>query len=140
MVRSSITGLLLISVMAFAGCAAWSGGSTPRIPAFVDREIDGYLVHLGTEEAVNRACLAQSPLLAPALNGIGARFLGCALLSTNEAYSVEDPGVIAHELCHLRLQTGSHVLCPPPDRRTKLPAPPPDASSGPGAPGLGNSL
>ncbi len=140
MVRSSIAVLLLSSVMAFAGCAALSAGSAQTAPVFVDREIDGYLVHLGTGEAVNRACLAQSPLLAPALSGIGARFLGCALLSTNEAYSVEDPGVIAHELCHLRLQTGSHVLCPPPNRKAEHSTRPPGAASGPDAPDLGNSL
>ncbi len=69
-----------------------------------------------------------SPSVAPALQGIGVRFLGCALLSTDEAYSIDDPGVIADELCHLRLQTGSHVLCPPPQRREEHAVPFPDAS------------
>ncbi len=114
--RVFATSLLSTALLAaLAGCASLAA-STPHGPAFVDREIDGYLVHLGTDEAVNKACLAQSPLVAPALQGIGVRFLGCALLSTNEAYSIDDRGVIAHELCHLRLQTGSHVLCPPPGR------------------------
>ncbi len=126
--RVLATSFLSMALLAaVAGCASLTA-TAPHGTAFIDRDIDGYLVHLGSEDAVNRACLTQSPVLAPALRGIGARFLGCALLSTNEAYSIDDPGVIVHELCHLRLQTGSHVLCPPLQRKKQRAALPPEAS------------
>jgi hypothetical protein len=101
-----------------AACAPITRGGTTYAAVMTEPvgtcRIGDVLIHEGNQVRVQQACLDMGLIFLPRHQ----RVLGCADLKRRTIWTIADPRILEHELCHLRLNTISDADCPLPEELT----------------------